>query len=354
MSTLYKRGSVWWIAWMTPAGRRFRSTRVKIADDPRGVIAKQVQRDIDTGMARNIAGLEDERLTVAECFRRWLLTLRESTPRWLEQSRIRAEKWTAWLTRRGIITIDQVSGEVVGDWIHERRLTASPKTVRIEVDQLKAAAKHANLTRKVSPIPIDSWPTIERVVAARPERVGSYSPEEVGRILEDLNDPRRNHWYLPVLFLAYLGCRWAELENMRVGDVRLGDKPPVVRIESKKTGRTYHEQHRYIEIHPDLVATLSQIVEGRPWDERVLQMPDQHNVTNVVRRCCKRLKIQYRRLHGIRHFWITSMLEAGVPLPIVMQMAGHRNLKTTQGYMHLSDRNVGWINKLPTGPGFSK
>jgi len=43
------------------------------------------------------------------------------------------------------------------------------------------------------------------------------------------------------------------------------------------------------------------------------------------------------------------MLSAGVPIAVVMTMAGHRNLSTTQGYLHLDPRQTGYIQHLTGG-----
>lgn len=43
--------------------------------------------------------------------------------------------------------------------------------------------------------------------------------------------------------------------------------------------------------------------------------------------------------HALRHTAITRWVAAGVPLPVVAKLAGHRSLKTTLKYTHLNTRN---------------
>ena len=43
------------------------------------------------------------------------------------------------------------------------------------------------------------------------------------------------------------------------------------------------------------------------------------------------------RFHDVRHWYVTQMLAAGVPIADVMTYAGHAQIATTQGYTHLAE-----------------
>ena len=104
-----------------------------------------------------------------------------------------------------------------------------------------------------------------------------------------------------------------------------------------------------VEIHPKLKKDLASLVAKKK--PGALLFPGiqgkGHDLVKVLHRTCVRLGIQYRRVHGIRHYWITELLRAGVPVPIVMKMAGHTNMQTTMRYLDLIDgATAGYVTRL--------
>ena len=43
-------------------------------------------------------------------------------------------------------------------------------------------------------------------------------------------------------------------------------------------------------------------------------------------------------LHGLRHSFATHMIEKGVPLHVVQNLLGHHSIKTTEIYLHISNK----------------
>lgn len=352
MSSLYKRGGMWVLQWREDGKKIVKTTGVSVANDPAGKLAEQVQRDHDSAEAKQTAGVRDAPALIRECLDRWLAARKRTAPRYFENRSSAAKRICAWFEGRRVDTFDLVTPELVEEYIQDRLESVGPKTARGDLDMIRGAAKIANRTRTINPIPVDSWPVIERTTTRRPDTVGAYTADEVERIIDDLGKrPGAAAWRLPTLCLAYLGCRWSELERARVGDLRLDESPPMIRLENHKTGKAVSSQFRWVEVHPRLVSEFRSRVQilGRDLNSPLIEMPNQNQARKVMMRTCKRLGIQYRRTHGLRHFWISQMLSAGCPLPVVMAQSGHRNLSTVQGYLHLPDRHPGWISKAFPG-----
>lgn len=345
MSSIVKRKGVWHIQYITGGRKLHRSTRIKVKDDPGKKLAEQVQRDWDSATAKATAGLGDLPVTIWETLKRHAESKKRFAPRWVFLANVRAERWAEFFSKLRINHFEGIKPEHIEQYIRDRREVVSAKTVKEELVFLRGAVRLLNAGRKISLIDISAWPKLTKVPAGKADRIGAYTPEEIRGILEELHHPRREHWYLPVLFLAFTGCRFGEMQRVKAGDFR--DR--FVRLESRKTAKNPSDQHRMVELHPrlkkEMAPLLSRLGPGEPLFPWIKE--DNHDLVKVLARACKRRGYQYRRVHGLRHAWITEMLRAGVPVPIVMKMAGHTQMATTMRYLDLTDgATAGYVSAV--------
>ncbi|HNV71292.1 MAG TPA: hypothetical protein PKO06_16425, partial [Candidatus Ozemobacteraceae bacterium] len=260
MSSIIKRKGFWHIQYIENGRKLHRTTKISVADDPRKLLAKQVQRDFDSANARATAGVADAPTTIADGLRRYAASKRGSvSPSWLEQVKAWSEKWIAFFASKKITKFEAIRAEHIQEFINFRQTEVSLKTVKEEVMVIRSCAKWLNTTRKVSLINYQSWPTVSKTPAARKERLGAYTSEEVQALLQYFKQPRRQHWHLPLMFLAYVGCRFDEMASAQVGNVR----ESFVKIESKKTTTSAKNQFRQVELHPKLKKALMPVIKNR-------------------------------------------------------------------------------------------
>jgi len=68
--------------------------------------------------------------------------------------------------------------------------------------------------------------------------------------------------------------------------------------------------------------------DGRPMTQKVLQC--------LVRRAARRAGLTHDGLHVLRHTFCSHLAMKGAPARAMQELAGHKDLSTTQRYMHLS------------------
>ncbi|MBF0406432.1 MAG: site-specific integrase [Candidatus Riflebacteria bacterium] len=347
MSCLFQNKGVWYLVYVINGKRVWKSTKIKVANDPIGKIAKQVQRDFDSAEAKSVAGIIDKRISLPDAFRAWLNSKVTVGETWAKQSKVSAKAWEKFLDDRNVKWIDEIDASHIQEWIVTRKKDGmSLKTIKTDLGVIKGMIKHINRSRKVSPINTADWPSISRTPTATPERIGAYTAQEVNELLEHLQKwKRRQHWYFPVLVLAYTGCRFGEMLKLRVSDFL--DKG-LIRVESHKTATGTHDQIRHVEIHPRIKEEFVPTLKYRRSSEPIFPEIGKHNdLDRVILRACTKLNIQYRRVHGLRHFFITELIRNGAPLPVVQRLAGHNDIRTTMRYCDLLDGDHGgWVGRI--------
>ncbi|HXG90529.1 MAG TPA: tyrosine-type recombinase/integrase [Vicinamibacterales bacterium] len=68
--------------------------------------------------------------------------------------------------------------------------------------------------------------------------------------------------------------------------------------------------------------------DGRPLSQKVMQC--------LVRRAAKRANVVHEGIHVLRHTFCSHLAMRGAPARAIQELAGHKDLTTTQRYMHLT------------------
>jgi len=191
--------------------------------------------------------------------------------------------------------------------------------------------------------PVRKWPKL-KTTTSTPIRIGSYTADDISKLKTYFDNlPTRDVF----LFLLYTGCRRGEMAALRKGDISIPNQ--YIRLPNLKTATGVSNQFRIIEIHPELLPIIHARSQGNPAD---LVFPEvAENVTSwltkIIMKACRKTGVTYKRLHGLRHTFISSLLNNGVAVRAVQAMVGHQNIQTTMRYSHISqDEMRGKINKL--------
>jgi site-specific recombinase XerD len=168
------------------------------------------------------------------------------------------------------------------------------------------------------------------------------SQEEVTRLI-DAARPPLHRTLLMALYAT--GLRRAELTRLRVSDV--DSKRMVIHIRGGK-GR----KDRDVMLSPKLLEALREhwrglrrkpstwLFPGNRWHTGDTPI-DTKVVWNACKEAAQRAGLQKDvHPHTLRHCFATHLLEAGADLRTIQILLGHRDLKETTIYLHLSQRHL--------------
>jgi site-specific recombinase XerD len=159
------------------------------------------------------------------------------------------------------------------------------------------------------------------------------SLEEVARLFAAITGLKHR----TILMTAYAaGLRVSEVVSLRVDDI--DSQRMVLRVRQAKGRRD-----RYVMLSPRLLALLREYWKvARPTEWLFPgDVPGQPLNTSTVYRICVQAARdaglgKHVTVHTLRHSFATHLLEAGTDIRTIQVLLGHRNLKTTAVYTHVS------------------
>lgn len=164
------------------------------------------------------------------------------------------------------------------------------------------------------------------------------SKEEIHRMLEMTINLKHK---LVLMFLYYSGLRLNEVRNLRWQNVDFERK--LIHLTVAKGAK-----ERIVFLHPKLQQILkiyapkdSYIfhVEGKKYNPRTIQLM----VSNIAWEAGIQKNVTP---HTLRHSFATHLLEGGADIRYIQRLLGHKDLKTTQIYTHIANKDLQNLARL--------
>jgi integrase/recombinase XerC len=143
------------------------------------------------------------------------------------------------------------------------------------------------------------------------------------------------------LFLG-MGLRLSELVELNVGSVNFEDG--VIKVSRKGN------QERILPANDDVMVTLQRYLKSRkdtPYASPLFlskrdQRIDSATVWYLVKKYLKQAQIEKDKLspHTLRHTFATTLLKQGVNILAIKELLSHRNLRTTERYLHITGEDL--------------
>jgi integrase len=326
---LFQRNGWWWIDYYDATGRRHRK---KAAPDY--VTAKLVYRDLMGSIARgDVLGTKDEGMTVATFAEKvwWPRVEPRLAPVWAE----RVKMWildAVLLPVFGSTKLVALKPEAVQAWAADRIARVSASTYNKEVWVLKNITKSAAAWGYIK---TDPAAQLRRMTESR-GRVRYLSDDERDQLLAEANPDLR----LFILFALHTGARRSELLRLTWSDIDF--KAGLVRFvdtknrDSRSVPMTATLRETVAEQLKLAHAAASPVDPDRP----VLPPREPLVLTRAFSRLAQRLEIKNLTFHDLRHDAASRLAMDGVPLRTIAAILGHRDIRMTSRYAHLSPQHL--------------
>jgi integrase/recombinase XerD len=164
------------------------------------------------------------------------------------------------------------------------------------------------------------------------------SKEEIKLVIEQANNLKHSF----IMKLTYgTGLRLGEVMNLEWSDMNIPRRMLLVRDGKNHTDRYVPIPKKIIEMIPayrEKDKPLKYVIEpehhpGKQISERTLQ--------EVFAYCLKKSGIKKPgTFHTLRHCFATHALENGVSLRVIQEILGHKSLKTTEIYTHVTQKTL--------------
>jgi integrase len=228
--------------------------------------------------------------------------------------------------------LHEVVPKLVEKYKAMRKEKVKPSTVNKELSALNAM-----LNRAVE------WGYIEKNPASSVKKLKEIMPvprflslEECRRLLESAT----GHVYHIVATALYTGMRLSELLNLEWQDIDF--KNQSIRVDNKSDHHTKNYEPRSVPMNSYLSSVLKKIprhlkssyVFCTTNGEKFTKIRNGFNAT------LKRAEIEHCRFHDLRHTFASHLVMDGCDLRTVQQLLGHKDIKMTMRYSHLSKEHL--------------
>lgn len=213
----------------------------------------------------------------------------------------------------------------------EEGLRARRATANRVLNVLKALLNHAVDVELVhAPGP---WREVKGFANADSPRVRFLTPAEATILVNSADGDMRRL----IKAALFTGARFGELAALTVADVGKAS----VYIAPSKSGKA-----RHIPLSKEGANFFAALVAGRDGSARALTRNGaawgkNHHVRTLIE-ACKQAKIDPPiTFHELRHTYASTLINAGVDLPVIAKLLGHADTRITlRHYAHLADKTL--------------
>ena len=231
----------------------------------------------------------------------------------------------------GGIELDDISVKQAKAFVSMRRKAgAANATIDKEVRTLKAILNQAVQDEELAQNKLADY----NLAKGKDDKVPDRLTDDAIQALYEASPNHAAVWRL----LINTGIRRAEALNLKLTNC-LDDR---IILESTSQNRTKSGKMRVIPLNDEAKAAAAELKEGNDSDYLLPRTYGQ-SLSRAFKTCVKRAGINPNAsIHWTRHTFINKLVvDAGVPVRTVQELAGHANISTTMRYArHVPEQNL--------------
>ena len=160
------------------------------------------------------------------------------------------------------------------------------------------------------------------------------SKEEINKMIHSTNNLKHK---LILSFLYYAALRLDEVRNLKWSDLDFNRK--LIHLKVAKGGK-----ERIIFLHDNLITSLNRYNSGSGellFLSNFNKKYHKRSIEVIVNKSAQKANIRKKvSPHTLRHSFATHLLEAGADIRYIQSLLGHKDLKTTQIYTHVANKDI--------------
>ncbi|RZB28547.1 MAG: hypothetical protein AEth_02001 [Candidatus Argoarchaeum ethanivorans] len=173
--------------------------------------------------------------------------------------------------------------------------------------------------------------------------VNVLSKEELNKMIESTSNLKHK---LVIMFLYYAELRLDEARNLNWQDIDFDRE--TIHLKTAKG-----DKERLVFLHKRLIETLRIFGTKETGSIFISQRDGKYNkrtIQQIIKSASGKAGIKKNVTpHTLRHSFATRLLESGADIRYIQQLIGHRDLKTTQIYTHVANKDIKKTRKSTVG-----
>lgn len=227
--------------------------------------------------------------------------------------------------------LSQITPRLIEDYKIHREKSVCKATVNRELACLRRIFSIAMDWGKASDTPFKGKAV--KFFKEEKFRLRFLTKEEIARLLISCEETPKAAHLKPIVVLALnTGMRKGEILNLTWDQIDFENR--IITLTRTKTN-----EERHIPMNDSLISTLENIKNSYVRSDLVFGRTPEKPFLDVRRSftaALKRASISNFRFHDLRHTFASHLVMGGVDLRTVMELLGHRDIKMTLKYAHLS------------------